>query len=396
MLRVTKQSKLKYITIGNLRATEKQWNEEIGRYKKDKRLCPDNEKYNILLNEIENRANDIILSFERIGKNWTLSQFDELFSNKGAQGNVLKYIDKLVCDFRDTEHYGNANCYENTRKILEIFDSRVEKRLFGEIDVRYLKDFDLFLEKRGCAGNTRRYYIKTLRAIWNRAIKDGIATTNDYPFGANKFEVSKLGEETKKRYLTIDRLEQIKQTSFDDPSLEEARKLFLFLYYCYGISWVDAARLNTTNIVQLNGGRYLVYKREKIKNQKAVREIKIKITSEIDALMEWFRINTKLIDNYLLPIVNQQKLSGESLYKHIRHRFTVNKNKLRTIANDLNINDMRLTSYVARHSMAMVLQANNVPREVISQTLGHNDMETTNIYLDSFTTDVIDEAGKLL
>ena len=63
-----------------------------------------------------------------------------------------------------------------------------------------------------------------------------------------------------------------------------------------------------------------------------------------------------------------------------------NKDKLSDIGEFLEIKDMKLTSYVSRHSMAMVLQANNVPREVISQTLGHNDLETTNIYLDSFTT----------
>jgi len=34
--------------------------------------------------------------------------------------------------------------------------------------------------------------------------------------------------------------------------------------------------------------------------------------------------------------------------------------------------------------MAMTLQTNGVPREMISQVMGHKDMETTNTYLDSF------------
>ena len=57
---------------------------------------------------------------------------------------------------------------------------------------------------------------------------------------------------------------------------------------------------------------------------------------------------------------------------------------------------MRLTSYCARHTMAMTLQDHHVPREVISQILGHKDITTTSIYLDSFTDSVIDEAARVL
>lgn len=57
---------------------------------------------------------------------------------------------------------------------------------------------------------------------------------------------------------------------------------------------------------------------------------------------------------------------------------------------------MKLTSYVSRHTMAMTLQDNQVPREVISQILGHSDLSTTNTYLDSFASSVIDEAVKVL
>ena len=46
--------------------------------------------------------------------------------------------------------------------------------------------------------------------------------------------------------------------------------------------------------------------------------------------------------------------------------------------------------------MAMTLQRKDVPREQISQMLGHADMKTTNTYLDSFDTSVIDEAAKVL
>ena len=58
--------------------------------------------------------------------------------------------------------------------------------------------------------------------------------------------------------------------------------------------------------------------------------------------------------------------------------------------------DYHLTSYVSRHTMAMTLQYNQIPREIISQMLGHADLETTNTYLDSFDNKVINEAAKVL
>jgi len=58
--------------------------------------------------------------------------------------------------------------------------------------------------------------------------------------------------------------------------------------------------------------------------------------------------------------------------------------------------EMTLTSYVSRHTMAMTLQDNQVPRDIISQILGHSDLSTTNTYLDSFSSSIIDEAVKVL
>ena len=62
----------------------------------------------------------------------------------------------------------------------------------------------------------------------------------------------------------------------------------------------------------------------------------------------------------------------------------------------LGIETLKLTSYVARHTMAMVLQRQSVPREIISQVLGHNNLATTNVYLDSFETSVVDKVAQLL
>ncbi|MDR0393659.1 MAG: site-specific integrase [Tannerella sp.] len=279
--------------------------------------------------------------------------------------------------------------------MLGLFDSKFKKKVFPEIDIKYVKAFDVFLQKRGCSGNTRKFYFKALRACLNKAIQDKEAPESTYPFGKGGFNITSLEEETAKRYLQNGYMEKLKTTVMDNSTMEMTRRLFLFTYYCYGISFMDAALLTKRNIVQYNGGNSIVYKRHKTKEAKKVKPIQIGITDTIQELLDWFAANTILISDYLLPIVSRE-YKGEQLYNHIRSRFGRTNKNLKNLATALEITEMKLTSYVSRHTMAMTLQDNNTPREVISQILGHSDLATTNTYLDNFSSSVIDEAVKVL
>ncbi|WP_185153855.1 site-specific integrase [Dysgonomonas sp. 520] len=408
-LRITRNRKPKYFSFG-LSATEKQWDKDAERYKKDKRLTADYEKYNILLNEYENRANDIISDFERNRTDWTLNQFEEKFLNRAKRGKIQDYFQKTISQLKETGHTGNANTYANTLHILQLYDKKFGERIFSEIDLKYVIDFDIWLQKpritttkkgkktlrSGNAGNTRKYYMKTLRSILNMAIKANEGSPSTYPFGKNGFSIADLEEETEKRYLPSVYLTQLKECQGKSIRTETARKLFLFSYYCYGISFIDMAQLQSKNIIRYENGSYIVYKRQKTQTQRKISPIQIKITDEISSLIEWFKNNTKIVPHYILPIVSIEGYTDEKLYKHIRYRYKKYSTSLKLLAKELEMEDINLTSYVSRHTMAMTLQGNNIPREVISQILGHNDLQTTNTYLDSFGSSVIDEAAKVL
>mgnify|MGYP005859449315 FL=1 len=166
--------------------------------------------------------------------------------------------------------------------------------------------------------------------------------------------------------------------------------------YCYGISFIDMAYLTKDNILKLNNGEYIVYKRHKIQHQKSVKPIKIRITQEIQYLLASLKASSPTVDDYIIPIVSIGGYTGEKLYNHIRFRYQKYNSYLAELAKELQITDIKLTTYVSRHTMAMMLQRNDVSREQISQMLGHADMKTTNTYLDSFDTTVIDKAAKVL
>lgn len=383
---VRKNNKRKVMALG-IYAEPHQWNDKLEMFVTDKRvpkLHPDRIYLNEWLTQKKSEILRIIADFDSNKIDWTLNQFEQEFFHYSNKGNVKEFFEDLIQTYKDTNHIGNANCYSRTLHVLELFDEKLSERVFPEIDIKYVKSFDVFLQKRECKGNTRKFYFKTLRAVLNKAIQDGEASETTYSFGKGGFSISSLEEETTKRYLPHDSMFKLKTTVMDNAVLERTRRLFLFSYYCYGISFIDAALLTKKNIIRYNGGNYIVYKRNKTKEAKKVKPIQIKITPEIQELMNWFSANTLLVEDYLLPIVSIAGYKGEQLYNHIRSRFGRNNKNLANLAKVLEITDMKLTSYVSRHTMAMTLQDNQVPREVISQILGHSDLATTNTYLDSF------------
>ena len=412
-LRINKFGQKKFIGL-NLSATPNQWDDEFCRFKKDKRINPNHEKNNAYLNDQEAKAEKIISNFEYNQIDWTLNQFEEAFLNHSRRGKIQPFIENLIVTLKSTGHTGNAISYQRTLDILEIFDKNFRNRLFSEIDIKYIRAFDVFLQtpretiytstkgntrivqRSGCTGNTRRIYFKSLRSILNKAIEAKEASPTTYPFGKGGFEVAKLGEETEKRYLPTEYLLKIKSTISEKKVNEYARQLFLFSYFCFGISFVDMALLTFDNIRRYENGLYIVYKRHKTKNSSNSKAINIKITDELQALINNLTEYKKPVNNYLLPIISVENLDGEKLYNHLKTRLKKFNTYLESLALEFGINDIKLTSYVSRHTMAMSLQNNEVPREVISQILGHKDIKTTNTYLDSFNSNVIDEAVKVL
>lgn len=392
-LRIAKQNKTKYIYLG-LSAKEKQWSEETARFKKDKRVNPNHEKFNALLNHYEERKDDLLRRFAEKRTNWTINQFEEEFLGASKKGKIYDYWVKQIEILKVTNHNGNARAYKAGLHILEKYDKKIRERLFSEINIKYVNALNAALEKDNCCGNTRKGYLKTLRAVLNRAIMEKEASAENYPFGNGGFAINKLEEETSKRYLTNDDLLLIKNCSQDSPTMEYTRKLFLFSYYCFGMNFVDMASLTSRNIEKSEFGYHIVYKRQKIKNQKTVKTIKIIITDEIREILDWFKNNTVLTGDYLIPVITKD-YSGEQLYTHIRSRYVRYAKNLKKLGETLGFK-RRLTSYVGRHTVAMILQNQNVPREQISQALGHNNLTTTNVYLDSFGTDIMDKVAQLL
>jgi len=347
------------------------------------------EENNAVLAKAKDRCKDIRTDFERAKQIPTVTQFVDKFVEKRHTEKVGSYFKNHVKNLRDTNHFGNAISYENTYNLLKLFYSNFDNLSFTDINLRFVEDFDRWLQKRKNNGNTRRNHHKTLQALIRKAIKNKVAPLQAFPYGENGFNVGSLGEKTPKRYLPLQVIKTIRTTEIENYTLEMTRRIWVAQFLCYGISFVDAGALKKSNIVVLDSGRYIRYKRQKTENTKNATPINIKISDELQSHFDWFEKNCILIDDYLFPIVSKQGYKGEQLYNHIRSRLGENNKNLKKVAKHLKIeNNIPLTSYVARHSMAMALRKNpDISIDQISQAMGHADLKTTKIYLDDLAVE---------
>ena len=387
-LRVIKYMKIKYCSTG-LYAHINEWDESAERFINNKKVCPMNKEYNARLIELVARAQAIILQFDRDGIDWTLNQFEEEFTHKTKKGKFLDYANKIIKDLKETGHNGTGKVYEAAIYNLSLFDPKLKSRLLQEIDIKYVHAYNSFMEKRGWVGNTRLHEMKTLRAILNRAILEKECTANFYPFGKGGFPISSLAEETRKRYLSEESLKKLIGTKSNNKKNEEARLLFIFSYLCFGMSYVDMANLKKDNIITENGKEYIIYKRHKTEHNKNAKFIKIPLGKDLKEILEWFSNNGKLLGDHILPLMTID-CTGDKLYDHLQRRRAKYNNYLRRLATEFELPE-KITRYVSRHSMAMTLQDDGTPREIISQIMGHKDLKTTNVYLDSFGNEKIEE-----
>lgn len=389
------------LLITGLSCTPKQWNDEYGLFIKDKRLTEDYEVQNIVLTNIKAKADNIIKEFERLGIDFTMKQFSVAFKKKTVSLNPADYFDSHIKKLTDAGRYGNADVFRNTLKILGIFDKKFYKLKFPDIDQSYIEKFDTFLRiERGLKDTSISVYMRTFATLLNAAITDGLMQSGAYPFQSKEtkgYKISKLNVETRKRFIPVEYLTILKNHVFNDLRLETARNLFLFSFHCRGINWIDMATLTQENIkneISKDGKQIKVLKFVRTKTHK---EFDIIINSDIQDLLSWFKLMPHC-KPYLLPIVTRCEHVGEALRQHIRDRRSKYNLALNGITKieELKFPEslQKITSYFSRHSYAMALRGKGVGIELISEALGHADLSTTNIYLDSFGREEVANISK--
>ena len=310
----------------------------------------------------------------------SINQVKNRVCRKKNFDSFFAFGEEKVAELNASQRYGSAKSYAGLLGILKVFTKGKDVR-FNEVNYDFLMKFEQFhLAKDGNSLNGVASYMRVLKAIYNKGIKEGYIERDAYPFYHYKIRMAP----TAKRALDADGLKKIMELQVEPGSkIFHYRNYFLISYMLYGMSFVDMCFLKLENIIE---GRM------QVQRKKTSKHYNIKITDALWELLDYY-IRGKSKDDFILPVIFRDSL--EDQYKDIdweRHRY--NKG-LKEIAALCGI-EHRLTTYVSRHSFATQAMLQNIPLQAISSMLGHSKLNTTQIYLKSLPTDVLDEYNERL
>ena len=247
--------------------------------------------------------------------------------------------------------------------------------MLEDIDSDMMLSFEAWMRNRGLTKNTTSFYMRIMRAIYNRAIERGLITS------CNPFKHVYTGiDKTIKRAISLNAIRKLKTLDLStDPKLSLARDIFLFSFYTRGMSFVDIAYLRKNNL----DGKKLRYRRRKT-NQLLV----IGWEECMQEIVERHHITSS---PYLLPIITQSD-NERMQYIYAAHRI----NRYLKILGEMIKLNIPLTMYVARHSWASIARDKHIPLSIISQSMGHESEATTRIYLSTIDHNEIDRANRAI
>lgn len=355
-----------------------EWDEECGRivtslYDTVRRRVLENIRDRITVDV--NRLNQIIVALEARCVEFSSDDVVNSFERVLGGQTLFKFTQNVITRLRELRKDRCVETYTTTLKSFMRFRCG-EDLLLCDITSDLMLNYEAYLKYEGVAMNTISFYMRILRAIYNRAVEQELIEQR-YPFRKVYTGVDK----TIKRALPLKSIKQIKEIDLSlKPKMAYARDMFLLSFYMRGMSFVDMAYLRKRD---LQGG-IINYRRRKTGQQ-----LHIKWEKCMQEIVAHYPPNKT---EFLFPIITQGGVDKRRFYQNELAK--INK-QLKNLSVILSL-QLPITMYVARHSWASVAKSRNIPISVISEGMGHDSEATTQIYLASLDTAVVDKANRMI
>lgn len=418
MVRITKDRVRKYISTG-LSMFPKYWNDNYTGYREAIRKSYPEPNRNNLINALEvwerkyDNAAESLASADEVHNAKEVAIKAVEGRQQARRTKLLSYTDELTASMKRSGQLGNMLVYQSLRNGLSEFISSEYSKdddvNFSAVTVKFCNDFEMYLRARGNGDTTLHNRFRTLRAVLNKAISEGVANPAAYPFSRSasdrhKFSVSKFETTTQKRAISRADVRKIEmfapvgtaagayadvKNRSEVERLQRAKDVFLFSFYVGGINFVDLVQLRWRNLItDVDSNKRLSYVRQKTTGKFAVR-----LLAPALAIVELYRPFTyNGPDSYIFPILNiKTHQTPKSIVNRLKKILGQVNDDLKLIGERTQI-ETPLTTYVARHSFATSLRRAGVADAVTSQLMGHKTEKVTTVYLDEFASETVDAA----
>lgn len=319
-------------------------------------------KYQSILDGIKSdllskgRANEEVSAIKELVLAQCFNKFPE--PEKPTAGTFVTHFQTFI---DSKANKGTKGVYKHTLDRIRLFDADVDNKSFEDIDLKWLTDFEAFCAKTA-SKNARNIHLRNIRAVFNNAIDFEITTA--YPFRRFKIKY----EPTRKRSLTVEELRELFAYPVE-PYAEIYRDMFKLIFLLIGINCVDLHGLKTIT----KSGR-IEYKRAK-----TGRLYSIKVEPEAMEIIEKYQGA-----NGLLCIADRWSDS-----RNFRHQINKALQRIGEVERKGRGGKKIITSafpdvttYWARHSWGTIAYSLDIPKDIISQALGHSSgSAVTEIYI---------------
>ena len=291
---------------------------------------------------------------------------------------------KVADGLRESGNYGTAHIYRSSMSAILAFNESGNLP-FRKVTPEFLKSFEAYLRGRNCSWNTVSTYMRTLRAVYNRAVDRRIA-----PYVPHHFRYVYTGTRAdKKRALEKEDMERLmkdipKQLHSGNRELQRARGFFILMFLLRGMPFVDLAYLKKHDI----DGNVLTYRRGK-----TGRMLTVTLLPEAVKLIKQ-HMNTDPAFPYLFSLISSKE-GTEEAYKEYQLALRNFNYQLMILKQVLGLTT-DLSSYTARHTWATMAYYCEVHPGVISEAMGHSSITVTETYLKPFKNKKIDEANVMV
>ena len=373
-IRVCKDRKTRYINLGVSTKAE-YW--DFGK-NQPKPTCPNRELIEKLISNKISEVKSKIVELKSEDKEFSATTLVENVSNPSKIITVGELFRQHIHCLEEEKRTGYRLSIQQTYNSLLKFNKHLDIP-FSDMDCNWLRRYETWLRKQNKSENTIGIRFRNIRMIFNLAMDMELVKSENYPF--KKFKVSKLYQETVKRALSKGEILTVTDypTAGKDFYTKLAINLFTFSYFMGGINFVDMAYLTERNVID----NRLIYRR-----RKTGKLINLPMQQRAYMVLKEYK---KSNEAYLFPILSSRHKTEQQRLNRLHKVITKVNKVLKTIGEELHI-QIKLTTYVARHSYATVLKRAGVSTSIISESLGHSSEKVTQIYLDGFENSQIDKA----
>ena len=311
---------------------------------------------NASLDNIKFKLQSIVERYQN--EDLSLDKIKAVYENKTIKTETfMAFYDKFVNDVRSELGHGKSYVtvqkYSLARTQFREYINKVLGRkdlMPSELDASVVDGFSRYLRTE--VGQNENTTIKTMKFLKTAVIQaQKIGILHHDPFVGFHFHYKPVD----RGFLTDEEIGKLMNKDFEIERLGQVRDIFVFSCFT-GLAYIDVSSLKDSNIVVMNGRKWIMTKR-----QKTGIPTNVILLDIAEAILKKYEGKCK--NNAVLPIISNQKMNAY----------------LKEIADLCGIKK-QLTFHMARHTFATMTLSKGVPMESVSKMLGHTNIKTTQIY----------------